>query len=310
MTYSALILTALAGAIAGQAAPSSLPNQPDKGSFHAKPRLISERSSLVPGETAWIGLTFDIDPGWHTYWDGAGDTGQPVNAKFTLPEGYTVGEILWPTPERLVSPGEILDYVYEKRVTALISITVPMNAKTGDDISLSANLWWLECEDICIPRKADVTLSLPVAAAGATPDPTKDAPRFDEARKRVPRPVAEGKKAYRAEWVGDRLRIQAPGAVGIVFYPHVTSLPMSDALHEGMRKGDQLDMEFRPRDGARVLGILEVRRPDDRSKEETDTERTTRARLISEFYTLDMPGPAAAAPPGNTKDPRKQQPGN
>ena len=34
---------------------------------HARVELVSERALSVPGETLWLGLSFEIDPKWHIY---------------------------------------------------------------------------------------------------------------------------------------------------------------------------------------------------------------------------------------------------
>src|SRR5688572_18780783 len=80
------------------------PNQPlsPESAPHAKPRLIAEHISVRPASKTWLGLTFDIDDHWHIYWDGDGDTGQPVKAEFTLPPGCKISEIVWPTPKRQI----------------------------------------------------------------------------------------------------------------------------------------------------------------------------------------------------------------
>jgi len=44
---------------------------------HAKLSLLSEQTSLVPGSSQWLGLRFELDPGWHIYWTNPGDSGEP-----------------------------------------------------------------------------------------------------------------------------------------------------------------------------------------------------------------------------------------
>ena len=44
---------------------------------HARVELSSERSLAMPGETVWMGLSFEIDPNWHIYWVNPGAAGIP-----------------------------------------------------------------------------------------------------------------------------------------------------------------------------------------------------------------------------------------
>jgi thiol:disulfide interchange protein DsbD len=42
---------------------------------HVRVELIGEKSALVPGERAWVGLRLVHEAHWHTYWVNPGDSG-------------------------------------------------------------------------------------------------------------------------------------------------------------------------------------------------------------------------------------------
>ena len=44
-----------------------------------------------------MALRLKHDATWHTYWINPG-TGYPTSLRWTLPEGFSAGEIQWPTP--------------------------------------------------------------------------------------------------------------------------------------------------------------------------------------------------------------------
>jgi DsbC/DsbD-like thiol-disulfide interchange protein len=239
---------------------------------HAKPRLISERAALIPGKTAFLGITFDIDPGWHLYWDGLSDSGMPIQVAPELPEGFKAGTLLWPTPKRQVLPGELLDYVYEGRVTLILPVTVPETATPGQNVRFAAKLDWLECNDVCLPGAGEVELTLPVAAAGApAPERTADGPRFDEARARLPAPLPEGSSSdVRLEWSGSTLTLVVRAATSVTFYPRADSAPMVDPIRQGTATGCSLSVEFDGRPvvsgggrpaGNTAIGVLEATYP-------------------------------------------------
>ena len=48
--------------------------------------LLAEDGALKPGQTAWIGLYFDIEQGWHIYWVNPGDSGEAPRVQWDLPE--------------------------------------------------------------------------------------------------------------------------------------------------------------------------------------------------------------------------------
>jgi thiol:disulfide interchange protein/DsbC/DsbD-like thiol-disulfide interchange protein len=112
------------------------------------------------------------DPHWHTYWKNPG-TGLPTEITWTLPPGWTAGEIQWPAPQLLRdSRGNIVGNGYEGELFLPVTLTPPGDVRTGERVELVAAIDWLECEDICIPGSATVALTLPVTRDPPAPDPT------------------------------------------------------------------------------------------------------------------------------------------
>src|ERR1041384_656566 len=87
-------------------------------------KLVAEANAVAPGTTLWVDLHLDIAPGWHTYWRNPGDSGLPTEIAWTLPPGFSAGDIVWPVPERFVSNG-IGNYGYSRAVDLLVPIAVP-----------------------------------------------------------------------------------------------------------------------------------------------------------------------------------------
>ena len=98
----------------------------------AEAELISERTSVLPGETVFIALRMTMDPGWHIYWRNAGDAGLPP--QLILKETASIaeealGEMMWPLPKLLpVVDGEIMDYGYDDEAVFALALTVPADA--------------------------------------------------------------------------------------------------------------------------------------------------------------------------------------
>ena len=129
------------------------------------PSLVADADSIVPGRAVTIGLRLQAQPGWHTYWQYAGDAGIPTRIDWTLPSGFTAGPIQWPIPMRTPEPGDIVTYAYHGTVLLPVEIETPSGLKPGQTIQIRAHASWLVCKDICVPGKADLTLTLPVVAA-------------------------------------------------------------------------------------------------------------------------------------------------
>jgi thiol:disulfide interchange protein DsbD len=157
---------------------------PTSATDNVKSRLLSETTSIGPGQTIWVALEFNIRDGWHTYWRNPGDSGQATTLTWTLPAGVTAGDIVWPTPHRFELP-PLVNYGFAKHVMHLVQITAPPDLKVGSPLDLSAKASYLVCSDVCIPEDATLALKLPTSAAAGTVDP-RDAALFSAARAELP----------------------------------------------------------------------------------------------------------------------------
>ncbi|HHN77110.1 MAG TPA: hypothetical protein ENK11_00345, partial [Phycisphaerales bacterium] len=225
----------------------------------ARPRLISEYGALVPGKTNTIALTFDMDEGWHTYWPGQNDTGLPITFTLDPPDGFEVGEPLWPAPHRHISEGGILDHVYGPgESTVLIPVRVPSDARAGQRVVFKADVEWLVCREACIPGWGTAVLTLPVSAPGETLEPSPNRDRILAARRRVPVPLPEMPRDVSVRWAGGVLEIRALRPVReITFSPGEKSRPIRDLLKSGESKKGVLRLV--PEDGTKpVVGVIEL----------------------------------------------------
>ena len=148
---------------------------------HTKVSLVSETDAIQPGHPLRVGIRLEMEEGWHTYWRNPGDSGLPTRAKWDLPEGFAAGEIRWPYPTRFRT-GPLVSYGYEREVLLPVEIRV-RPATSAAAARLAVRVDWLECQDACLPGRADLSLELPVRAASA---PGPHAGLFAEARRRLP----------------------------------------------------------------------------------------------------------------------------
>ena len=136
---------------------------------HLRVELVFPRDQLYPGGANQAGLYFKLEPGWHVYWENAGDSGEPPHIHWTLPDGVTAGAMQFPAPARLPL-GPLMDFGYENEVLFPFSFQIAENAKPGPAV-LHAKVDWLVCREVCIPGKAeleeDVQLSQTAPMAGA-----------------------------------------------------------------------------------------------------------------------------------------------
>lgn len=149
-------------------------------SGHAAAGLVAGVSSFEPGKTFQVAIRLTVDPGWHTYWINPGVGGMPVKATWTLPEGWTAGELRQPVPKRFMT-GELPGFGYEGETVFLVDLTPPPGA-TGE-AECKVKLAWLTCDDsACVPGDAELSVKLPAGDG----KPGKEAVVIEAAKKKIP----------------------------------------------------------------------------------------------------------------------------
>lgn len=141
---------------------------------------------IVAGQTVWLGLSIQHQPHWHTYWKNPGDSGLPTTLAWQLPAGFTAGEVMWPTPQRLPI-GPLVNYGYEGQLLLPVQLAVPAGFQ-GESLPVKLHAEWLVCKEVCIPESGDFTLTLPARSAWSA-----NAAQFDAALARQPQAVATAK---------------------------------------------------------------------------------------------------------------------
>ncbi len=232
-----------------------------------------EQFSCRPGRKgAWVGGTlFDIEKGWHIYWVNPGDAGEAPKIQWHLPAGFQAGEIRWPAPERLPA-STVIDYGYEGKVLLPVSLRVPAGYAAANPVTLTADVRYVICRDVCIPAAALAKLSIPSANAGDAADRQLFHAAFDNAPKIWP----AGWKAQANENGGSFVLSLETGTSEskAVFFPLEQDQIDNDAMQGlvpnargvqiKLKKSDQLKQPIAALKGVVVLGpgrVFEVSAP-------------------------------------------------
>jgi DsbC/DsbD-like thiol-disulfide interchange protein len=235
----------------------------------SKVSLVAESDEAAPGKTLLLGLRFELSEGWHIYWNGRNDTGFAPEVDWTLPKGVTVGPLLWPTPKRYVSPGDILDHVYEGTPTILVPITIEPGVEAGTMLKIAGKVEWLVCNELCLPGFGSVTIEVTVAG-----DSREEAGRLRPgsdiavAASRLPRPVLPSALPddFTIAWSEDAATVRAPGATSLAFYPARSSVALVSMLDDAHAGGDSMRLRLAPERRSestqgerRLVGVLAVK---------------------------------------------------
>jgi thiol:disulfide interchange protein len=161
--------------------------------LHVHVQLVVPALAIATnGPPANAGLYFKLEPGWHVYWQNAGDSGEPPHIKWTLPAGITAGPLQFPAPERLPL-GPLMDFGYEDAVLFPFTLSAAQDAKPGP-ATLRAHVDWLVCREVCIPGKADLAITRVVGTASGGSD-SEDARIYDRFTGTLPTSLPSGDTA-------------------------------------------------------------------------------------------------------------------
>lgn len=136
---------------------------------------------LLAGGPKTAAVEVRLAPGAITYWRNPGDAGAPPVFDFAGSVNLAHAQAQFPAPTRIAEPDGSEAFGYSSDVVFPITVEPVDPAKP---VTLSVKVGYAVCEKLCLPAKADLTLSLP--ASGATPY----ASVIDAARALTPRPAA------------------------------------------------------------------------------------------------------------------------
>ena len=214
----------------------ALPANADEGqnsgkSAHITARLVAESATVSPDGDITLALDYTPAPGWHTYWINPGDTGLPPKFKWNLPDGVTVANAQFPTPELLPAFG-LMSYGFTGQTILLIPLHNASSLTAGDILPIRAHVDFLVCADICIPESLDVSLDLKVGppAAGS------NSALIEKAKKALPVSSAVATIDLRNGDIELGFPLADANAQGAYFFPeqaNVTSAPAPQALDMG-----------------------------------------------------------------------------
>ena len=158
-------------------------------------RLVPSVDAVAPGLSFDVAIAYTIADEWHTYWKNPGDSGAPPEVSWTLPDGFTVGELRFPAPYRVeigAGSNPLVTYALDGEPVLLATVTAPGDLEPGGTVLIGAKVGTLLCHEVCISESASISFSLPVVADAGAVQPA-NAELFEAAAQQVPPADGKGK---------------------------------------------------------------------------------------------------------------------
>jgi len=201
---------------------------------HAQTRIVPELDGVAPGGAVTLAFSQQLEDGWHVYWKNPGDSGLPLDFKWTLPEGASAGGIDYPAPHR-IPIGPLVNFGHQGAPIFLTSVTAPANATIGSSMEIGLEATWLICADICVPETGAFSLSVPIVEAPSVNVDATDL--FAKARAAMPA-AFQGEASFSVS--GDKLTLQISGvelASDAYFFPATPNISEPAAIQKFARRG-------------------------------------------------------------------------
>ncbi|MDF1816703.1 MAG: thioredoxin family protein [Verrucomicrobiales bacterium] len=154
--------------------------------------LVSNATTVVPGQKFYMALKFTHQEGWHTYWKQSGNIELAPDLNWKLPEGFESGDTLFTTPKRLEKVDwegtKVTNYGYGDVNYLILEVSTPKELPPGEEYEFSVEANWQHCDDKNCSRGAGTfSLNLPVTEKAVQ---SSEAANIEDALKKVPQPTS------------------------------------------------------------------------------------------------------------------------
>jgi DsbC/DsbD-like thiol-disulfide interchange protein len=271
-TLAALSLVGLVhcGGSAAQApeAVAPAPPEPERSAWPTPPPQESESvvhaefqtsaQAVKPKGKFLLAVRFDIEKGYRISWQNPGDVGKTTRVVFEVPEGFNVGPLLYPAPQRFELPGKLVNYGYENQTAIFAEVSAPDRVPEGQAFRFDVKADWLACKDECATEELSAWFELASSAFAAEPQlPAELAPYYAS----VPTAFVDLPDSN-VDWKGGSkhpaLTLKAAEVKWVDFFPGSEEQPKLIAIKPS---GDELRLKFASASNAgplRGLAVAEV----------------------------------------------------
>ena len=217
-----------------------------------KTRAVLESKIVAPAGKVALAVQISLEPDWHIYWENSGDSGYPTTIEWSLPDGWSIGELNFPAPYLYEYEG-ITGYAMENNFTLLATLTAPSDLLSGESINVSGTLDALVCNaSSCLPYRYTFSLEIEGGEKSLKDPSTEKVFRDAEARLPASLPSEWATSASLSGRLGEILiqgdPLSAVEKDDFVFFPKSPQIIMEYLTKPSYRMGNFLSMSWMLRD--------------------------------------------------------------
>jgi len=220
----------------------ALCNQYDYDNNLLSVSIITDSEHPSVGQSQTLALKMSPRKGWHGYWKNPGDAGFTNNFNWSLPQGVSVGDFVYPSPSQLVSSG-LINYIYHGEYVLLAPFTISKDYAEGMSIDLVLDLNYLVCNpESCLPESQSLRTTFTVGA-GEIDNARRN--QFNKWKALLPKPINEKGQFY-TDKDTFTLSLPLPDSVEIQnahVYPIINSIISNSSVQHFTLKDDLLTMK-------------------------------------------------------------------
>jgi DsbC/DsbD-like thiol-disulfide interchange protein len=203
--------------------------------------LQTSAQAVKPKGKFLLAVHFQIESGYRISWQNPGDVGKSTHVEFQVPEGFSVGPLQFPAPQRFELPGNLVNYGYENETAIFAEVTAPEQLPQGRAYRFDVKADWLACKDDCATEELNAWFELVSSASAPEPELPEALASYYAA---IPQSFADLPKSD-LDWKGDpahpALTLKADKVKWVDFFPGDGEQPK---LLKMKREGDALELKF------------------------------------------------------------------
>lgn len=183
--------------------------------------LLADCKAVQASSRFMLAAYFELPEGCYAYWENAGEGGVPPMIQVSAPEGFVIGETLYPGPQIKEFELEAVSYVYEGEFALFVPVEAPAELDAELTLDFELDVTWFVREADGFQQQAKLGLQLPVHEEPGDPE-AANAAKLDPQRELLPKPRAE-LEGLQWQWMGSppdyRALTVVGGATQVDFFP-------------------------------------------------------------------------------------------